>query len=139
LPITQSLAWERILKLLASLLVVATLAGCAQLQGMRTNAASGGDAQAQPAQAKIVDFVIPADALGARDPQLTEILGKVGAIAAKQPQPTTIVIAALAQDFSYLDQAVRRGIPAQRSGSVRIDNLTTGSCQPYSVQVKPTE
>jgi hypothetical protein len=127
------------LKLLASLLVVATLAGCAQLQGMRTNAASGGDAQAQPAQAKIVDFVIPADALGARDPQLTEILGKVGAIAAKQPQPTTIVIAALAQDFSYLNQAVRRGIPAQRSGSVRIDNLTTGSCQPYSVQVKPTE
>jgi hypothetical protein len=127
------------LKLLASLFVVAALAGCAQFQGMHTDAASRGDAQTQPAPAKIVDFVIPADALGARDHQLTEILGKVGEVAAKQPQPVTIVIAALAQDFPYLDQAVLRGIPPQRSSTIRIDNLTTGSCQPYSIQVKPTE
>jgi hypothetical protein len=127
------------LKLLASLLIVATLAGCAQLQAMSTDAGNGAGAQAQAAPGKIVDLVIPADALGARDPQLTEILGKVGAVAAKQPQPTTVVIAALAQDFPYLDQAVLRGIPPQHSAAVHIDNLTTGSCQPYSVQVKPTE
>jgi hypothetical protein len=126
-------------KLLASLFVMAALAGCAQLQGMHTDAASRGGAQTQPAPAKIVDIVIPADALGARDHQLTEILGKVGEVAAKQSEPVTIVIAALAQDFPYLDQAVLRGIPPQRGGSIRIDNLTAGSCQPYSVQIKPTE
>lgn len=106
---------------------------------MRTDAGSRADPQAHSASASIVDFVIPPDALGARDPQLTDVLAKVGTIAAKQPRPTTIVIAALAQDFGYLDQAVRRGISPQRIAAVRIDNLTTGSCQPYSIQVKPTE
>lgn len=112
------------------------MAGCAQLQ---TDANSHAQPQAQPASTNIVDFVIPADALGAHDPQLTEVLGKVGTLAAKQPQPTTVVIAALAQDFPYLNQAVQRGIPARHGNIVNIENVATGSCQPYSVQVKPTE
>ena len=126
------------MRLLASLFVVAAFAGCAQLQGMRPDAGTA-DAKAQPAAASVVDLVIPPDALGARDPQLGDVLAKVGAVAAKQPLPTTIVIAALAQDFGYLDQAVRRGIPRERAAAVRIDNVTTGSCQPYSVRVKPAE
>ena len=84
------------MRLLASLFVVAAFAGCAQLQGMRPDAGTA-DAKAQPAAASVVDLVIPPDALGARDPQLGDVLAKVGAVAAKQPQPTTIVIAALAQ------------------------------------------
>ncbi|MEX3955906.1 hypothetical protein [Trinickia sp. EG282A] len=124
------------MKLLASLLAVAVLAGCAQLQ---TDANRHGQPPAQPASTSIVDFVIPPDALGARDPQLTDVLGKVGTLAAKQPQSTTVVIAALAQDFPYLNQAVQRGIPARHGNIVNIENVTTGSCQPYSVQVKPTE
>lgn len=126
------------MRLLASLFVMAAFAGCAQLQAMHPDAGNA-DAKAQPTTAGVVDFIIPPDALGARDPQLSEVLAKVGAVAAKQPQPTTIVVAALAQDFGYLDQAVRRGIPRERAAAVRIDNVTTGSCQPYSVRVKPTE
>ena len=126
------------MRLLASLFVVAAFSGCAQLQALHPDAGNA-DAKAQSATAGVVDLVIPPDALGARDPQLSDVLAKVGAVAAKQPQPTTIVIAALAQDFGYLDQAVRRGIPPQRATAVRIDNVTTGSCQPYSVRVKPTE
>jgi hypothetical protein len=126
------------LRLLASVFVVAAFAGCAQLQATRPDAGNA-DAKTQPASASVVDIVIPPDALGARDPQLSEVLAKVGAVAAKQAQPTTIVVAALAQDFGYLDQAVRRGIPPQRAALVRIDNVATGSCQPYSVRVKPTE
>jgi hypothetical protein len=124
-------------KPLASLLIVAALAGCAQLQSVRPDASARADAPAAPA--KLVDFVIPADALGARDPQLTAVLAKVGAVASKQPQPTTILVAALAQDFGYLNQAVRRGIASQRAASVRLENVAVGSCQPYSIQVKPTE
>lgn len=126
------------MRLLASLFAVAALAGCAQLQAMNTDTGKV-DAKAQPGATSVVDIVIPPDALGARDPQLTEVLAKVGAVAAKQSQPTTIVIAALAQDFGYLDQAVRRGIPHQRAAAVRIDNVATGSCQPYSIRVRPTE
>ncbi len=124
------------MKLLACLLVVAALAGCAQLQ---TDVNSRAQPPAQPSSTNIVDFVIPADALGARDPQLTNVLGKVGALAAKQPQSTTIVIAALAQDFPYLNQAVQRGIPTRHSNLVNIENVTTGSCRPYTVQLKPAE
>lgn len=123
---------------LASLLVVVALSGCAQLQAMRSDGQAP-QASATQAQIKIVDLVIPPDALGARDPHLSTVLAKVGALAAKQPQPTTVVIAALAQDFPYLNQSVKRGITASRAGAVQIENIAVGSCQPYSVQVKPTE
>jgi hypothetical protein len=138
LPITQLSVWEISMKALIGLLVVAVFSGCAQLQGMRSGEPSQSAATVQ-APAKIVDIAIPADALGAHDPHLTAVLAKVGAVASKQPQPTTIVIAALAQDFPYLNQSVKRGIAPSRAASVRLENITTGSCQPYSVQVKPTE
>ena len=129
---------ETILRLLTGLFIAATLSGCAQFQAMRTDG-NRPDSGAHAASAKLVDFVIPADALGARDARLTEVLAKVGALAARQTQPTTIVVAALSQDFSYLNQSVRRGMPAQRAAAVHIENMTVGSGQPYSVQVKPTE
>jgi hypothetical protein len=126
------------MKALIGLLIVAALSGCAQLQAMR----SGDPTQSAPAvqaPAKLVDITIPADALGARDPHLTAVLAKVGAVASKQPEPTTIVIAALTQDFAYLNQSIKRGIAPSRAASVRLENVTAGSCQPYRVQVKPTE
>lgn len=126
------------MKLLASLVVVAVLAGCAQLQGPNQDASARTD-HSPAAPPKLVDFVIPPDALGARDPQLTSVLTKVGALASKQLQPTTIVVSALPQDFAYLNQSVKRGIASQRAGSVRVENVAVGSCQPYSIQLKPTE
>ncbi|RDU98279.1 hypothetical protein DWV00_13240 [Trinickia dinghuensis] len=108
------------------------------MQAMRSNDDPQKAAAAQ-GPAKLVDIAIPADALGARDPHLTEVLVKVGAVASRQPQPTRIVIAALAQDFPYLNQSVKRGIAPARASSVRIENVTAGSCQPYSVQVLPIE
>jgi hypothetical protein len=125
-------------KLLIGLVIVAALSGCAQLQSQHPDASANVSAAAA-APKKIVDFVIPADALGARDPQLTEVLAKVGTVASKQPQPTTIVVAALPQDFAYLNQSVKRGISPQRTAAIRLENVAVGSCQPYSVQVKPTE
>lgn len=138
LPITHFSVSEINVKALISLLIVAALSGCAQLQAMRNDGAQP-SAPAPQVPAKIVDITIPADALGARDPHLTAVLVKVGALASKQPQQTTIVIAALAQDFPYLNQSVKRGIASSRAGSVLVEDVTVGSCQPYSVQVKPTE
>ncbi|WP_206950855.1 hypothetical protein [Trinickia acidisoli] len=128
------------MKALTCLLIVAALSGCAQIQALRSNDdRQTASASTTPPPAKLVDITIPADALGARDAHLTEVLAKVGAVASKQQQPTTIVIAALTQDFPYLNQSVKRGIAPARGGSVRIENVTVSSCQPYSVQVVPTE
>ncbi|PMS13123.1 hypothetical protein FNF07_14700 [Trinickia caryophylli] len=129
---------ETDLKALVSLLVVAALSGCAQLQALQSNRQPSPAASPQP-PAPLVDITIPADALGARDPRLTDVLAKVGMLASKQPQSTTVVIAALTQDFAYLNQSVRRGIAPSRASSVRLENIAAGSCQPYSVQVKPAE
>ncbi|WP_179403693.1 hypothetical protein [Burkholderia guangdongensis] len=119
------------------LIVVAALTGCAQFQPGRQDASARGDVSAPPA--KLVDFVVPADALGARDPQLTALLAKVGMVASKQPQPTTIRVAATPPDFGYLNQSIRRGIAAQRAAYVRVENVAVGSCQPYSIQINPTQ
>jgi hypothetical protein len=81
-------------------------------------------------------FVIPPDALGAHDPQLTAVLTKAGALAAAQKRPATIQVAALAQDFRYLNQALWNGVPAQRAGYVRLENLTVSASQPYSVTIR---
>ncbi|MGF6726275.1 hypothetical protein P3T43_005664 [Paraburkholderia sp. GAS41] len=115
----------------AALLV---LAGCAQMPAVTAT---------QPpkplATNEIMSFTIPPDALGARDPQLTAVLGKVGALAATQKQPTTILVTALGQDFPYLNQAIWRGVPAQHAVKLSLDNLTVGANQPYSVSIKPTQ
>jgi hypothetical protein len=140
LPITHFLVLEITVKAFICLLVVAALSGCAQMQASRSNDGQSSAATAHAhAAAKLVDIAIPADALGARDPHLTEVLVKVGTLASRQPQPTRIVIAALAQDFTYLNQSVKRGIAPGRASAVSIENVTAGSCQPYSVQVLPTE
>lgn len=128
------------MKALAGLLIVVALSGCAQMQALQANdSRQSATASGAQASTKFVDIAIPADALGARDARLTEVLAKVGAVASKQSRPTRIVIAALAQDFPYLNQSVKRGIAPARAGSIQIENVTVGSCRPYSVQVLPTE
>jgi hypothetical protein len=107
-----------------------TLAGCAQVPAVTAT---------QPVSNEIMSFTIPPDALGARDPQLTAVLAKAGALAAAQKQPTTILVTALGQDFSYLNQAIWRGVPAQHAVRLSLDNLTAGPNQPYSVSIKPTQ
>ncbi len=117
----------------ASLTLVALLAvtGCAQLSAQAPATA----ARTAPT-GEVLTFTIPPDALGAHDPQLTSVLTKAGALAAAQKRPATIQVAALTQDFRYLNQALWNGVPAQRANYVRLENLTVSASQPYSVTIR---
>ena len=116
-----------------SLVLVAlfALAGCAQMPAETPTHV----ARTAPT-GEVMTFAIPPDALGAHDPQLTAVLTKAGALAAAQKRPATIQVAALAQDFRYLNQALWNGVPAQRAGYVRLENLTVSASQPYSVTIR---
>ncbi len=122
------------MKQLLFFVVLLTLAGCAQVPAVTAT---------QPPKPsvsnEIMSFTIPPDALGARDPQLTAVLAKAGALAAAQKQPTTILVTALGQDLPYLNQSIWRGVPAQHAAKLSLDNLTAGANQPYSVSIKPTQ
>ena len=122
------------MKQLLFFVALLTLAGCAQVPAVTAT-----QPQKPPVSNEIVSFTIPPDALGARDPQLTAVLAKAGALAAAQKQPTTILVTALGQDFPYLNQAIWRGVPAQHAVKLSLDNLTAGANQPYSVSIKPTQ
>jgi hypothetical protein len=111
-----------------------TLAGCAQVPAVTAT-----QPPKPPVSNEIMSFTIPPDALGARDPQLTAVLAKAGALAAAQKQPTTILVTALGQDLPYLNQAIWRGVPTQHAAKLSLDNLTAGANQPYSVSIKPTQ
>ncbi|MHA7682269.1 hypothetical protein [Cupriavidus sp. PET2-C1] len=115
---------------LAGAAALLALAGCAQLPAT---------ANAPAPQSTIASFVIPPDALGARDAQLAAVLAKAGALAARQKQPATIVVTALGQDLPYLNQAIWKGVPAQRTTAVQLENLTAGASQPYSVAIKTAQ
>lgn len=110
------------------------LVGCAQLPSPVPTAAAPAARAAQAGD--VMTFTIPPDALGAHDPQLTAVLTKAGALAAAQKRPATIQVAALAQDFRYLNQALWNGVPAPRAGHVRLENLTVSASQPYSVTIR---
>jgi hypothetical protein len=109
------------------------LGGCAQLPPVAVT-----QPEKPPVSTDILTFTIPPDALGARDPQLTAVLTKAGALAAAQKQPTTILVTALGQDLTYLNQAIWRGVPAQHAVKLSLDNQTAGANQPYSVSIRPT-
>lgn len=124
-------AWAKRLAMpLAGAAALLALAGCAQLPAT---------ANAPAPQSTIASFVIPPDALGARDAQLAAVLAKAGALAARQKQPATIVVTALGQDLPYLNQAIWKGVPAQRATAVQLENLTAGASQPYSVTIKTAQ
>jgi hypothetical protein len=108
------------------------LAGCAQMPAQ--NAAHPD----KPAN-EVISFDIPPDALGARDPQLTAVLARAGALAAAQAQPTVVLVTALGQDFAYLNQAVWKGVPTQRTTRVNFENRTAGLGQPYSVSIRTVQ
>jgi len=112
--------------------ILLALVGCAQLPAQAPGASAARTASAS----EIMTFTIPPDALGAHDPQLTAVLTKAGALAAAQKRPAVIQVAALAQDFRYLNQALWNGVPAQRAASVRLENLTVSASQPYSVTIR---
>jgi hypothetical protein len=118
----------RVLLLLAVLFVT----GCAQLQQPTT-----AQAEKPAASNAILRFDIPADALGARDPQLSAVLAKAGALAAAQKQPTVIRVTALGQDLKYINEAIWRGVPARQGVKPVLENLTAGANQTYSVSIEP--
>jgi hypothetical protein len=117
----------RVLLLLAALVA----AGCAQLQPPTT-----AQAEKPPVSNVILKFDIPADALGARDAQLSAVLAKAGALAAAQKQPTVIRVTALGQDLKYINQAIWKGVP-QQGLKPTLENLTAGANQTYSVSIEP--
>lgn len=108
------------------------LAGCAQMPPPNA-------AHTDKAPNEVLSFDIPPDALGARDPQLTAVLAKAGALAAAQTQPTVVLVTALGQDFAYLNQAVWKGVPVQRTTRVNFENRTAGLGQPYSVSIRTVQ
>ena len=104
--------------------------GCAQLPASFTaqNDRSGAS--------EVIHFDIPADALGARDPQLSALLAKAGSLAAAQKQPTIVQVTALGQDLQYINHAIWKGVPVQRAARITLENLTAGANQSYSVSIK---
>lgn len=114
------------------LAAVFAFAGCAQMPPPTA-------AHTDKAPNKVISFDIPPDALGARDPQLSAVLAKAGALAAAQPQSTVVLVTALGQDFAYLNQAVWKGVPAQRTARVNFENRTAGVGQPYSVSIRTVQ
>ncbi|WP_439892277.1 hypothetical protein ACS7SF_06865 [Ralstonia sp. 25C] len=120
------------LSLPLSLVALLAVTGCAQLH---TQMPATSAARTAPTS-EVMSFTIPPDALGAHDPQLTSVLTKAGALAAAQKRPATIQVAALTQDFRYLNQALWNGVPAQRANYVRLENLTVSASQPYSVTIR---
>jgi phosphoribosylcarboxyaminoimidazole (NCAIR) mutase len=131
--IASTTSWEQFVKQLAICMVLVAMAGCAQLP---SNTAS--QTEKPPVSTDVINFTIPADALGARDAQLSAVLAKAGALAAAQKQPTTILVTALGQDLPYLNQAIWRGVPSQHPAKLSLENLTAGANQPYSVSIRPT-
>jgi hypothetical protein len=117
------------------LLAVLAVTGCAQLQQQ----ASTAQAVKTQAPGEVMHFDIPADALGARDPQLSAVLAKAGALAAAQKQPVVIRVTALGQDLPYQNQAIWKGVPAQQASKLTLENLTAGANQTYSVSIKPQQ
>ena len=125
------------MKRAVSLLAIAVafaVTGCAPMP-----AANTAQIEKPAGSTEIIRFEIPADALGARDPQLGLILAKAGALAAAQKQPTTILVTALGQDFPYINQAIWKGVPPRHTVRISLENLTAGARQPYSVSIKPTQ
>lgn len=120
-------------RLVPIFLVFLAMTGCAQLQ---SGDAARNDKSA--AAGDVMTFAIPPDALGARDPQLSAVLAKAGAVAASQKKPTTILVIALSQDFTYLNQAIWKGVPAQHAQKITLENQTAGLGQPYSVSIRVT-
>jgi hypothetical protein len=115
----------------ALFLAVLAVTGCAQLP--QANTVQAGKPAVPNA---IMRFEIPADALGARDPQLATVLAKAGALAAAQKQPAVIRVTALAQDLPYINQAIWKGVPPRQALKPALENLTAGANQPYSVSIE---
>ncbi|WP_425273971.1 hypothetical protein [Paraburkholderia lacunae] len=122
----------RVKRQMVLVVAVLALAGCAQMPASTA-------ARTDKAPNEVISFEIPPDALGARDPQLTAVLAKAGALAAAQKQSTVVLVTALGQDFAYLNQAVWKGVPAQRMTKVSFENRTAGLGQPYSVSIRTVQ
>ena len=116
------------------LIAVLAVTGCAQLPPANT---ARTEKPAVPTA--VMRFDIPADALGARDPQLAAVLAKAGALAAAQKQPTVIRVTALGQDLRYINEAIWRGVPPRQALKPVLENVTAGANQTYSVSIEPLQ
>ena len=116
------------------LIAVLAVTGCTQLPPANTAHTE------KPAESTgLMRFDIPADALGARDPQLAAVLAKAGALAAAQKQPTVIRVTALGQDLRYINEAIWRGVPPRQALKPVLENVTAGANQTYSVSIEPLQ
>ena len=122
------------MKRVAFLLAVLAVTGCAQL-----HPADSAQADKPGVSGAILRFDIPADALGAHDPQLSAVLAKAGALAAAQKRPTVIRVTALGQDLRYINESIWKGVPVHSSNKPVLENLTAGANQTYSVSIEPLQ
>lgn len=85
---------------------------------------------------KSIEAPLPADAIKAKDKQLTETLNKFGQFAANRSEPMIVTVAGKKADLVYLKSSIAAGIPAEKAASVKIETITAPSAK---VTVRPAE
>lgn len=87
---------------------------------------------------KAIEAPLPADAVTARDMQLTGTLNKLGQFAATRSEPMIVTVAGTKKDIGYLKDSVAAGIPAGQAANVKIETVITKT-PGAKVTVRPVE
>lgn len=77
---------------------------------------------------KSIEAPLPADAIKARDMQLTGTLNKLGQFAATRTEPMIVTIAGTKKDIGYLKDSVAAGVSsagANKAANVKIETVIT--------------
>lgn len=87
---------------------------------------------------KSITAPLPADAIQARDPQMTGTLGKFGNFAATRSEPMIVTVAGTKKDIDYLKSSIAAGVPADKAANVQIKTVITKT-PGAKVSVRPAE
>lgn len=87
---------------------------------------------------KSITAPLPADAIQARDPQMTGTLGKFGQFAATRSEPMIVTVAGTKKDIGYLKSSIAAGVPADKAANVQIKTVITKT-PGAKVSVRPAE
>ena len=74
---------------------------------------------------KSIEAPLPADAIQARDIQMTGTLNKLGQFAATRSEPMVITIAGTKKDMDYLKGSIAAGVPGDKVAKVKIETVVT--------------
>lgn len=87
---------------------------------------------------KSIEAPLPADAIKARDMQLTSTLNKLGQFAATRSEPMIVTVAGTKKDMDYLKDSVAAGVPKDKLANVKIETVITKT-PGAKVTVRPVE